>query len=72
MASRLIDYLNPRQFANYMKENYRYFEVYKGSVWLGRCKHIFGYYAYVEELGEKRRIIDVAQGYKGTAVLYVK
>lgn len=65
MASKLIDDLNPRQFANYMKQNYKYCEVYKGNICLGRCKHIFGYYAYVEELGEKRRIIDVAHTYKG-------
>jgi hypothetical protein len=69
---RLLENLNPREFEQYLKENYKYFNVYCGHECIGTAKCIFGYYAYVEELDEKRRIIDFADTSNKGAILYVE
>lgn len=71
MECKLIEELNPRQFADYMKENYRYFHVYDGLRSIGTAKYIFGYYAYIEELEEKRRIVGYSDTDNGGCILYV-
>lgn len=72
MGCSLLDKLNPREFSKYLKENYKYFNIYQGFKYIGTAKYIFGYYAYVEELGEKKRIISIADTYDGGAILYVE
>jgi hypothetical protein len=72
MKSALLERMNPREFSRYLKENYKYFSVFCGDKCIGTAKYIFGYYAYVEELDEKRRIIDVAETYGKGAILYVE
>ena len=70
--SKLIEILNPHQFAEYLKNNYKFFEVYEDNKYIGTAKYIFGYFAYVEELGEKRRITDFYSTSNCGCLLYVK
>lgn len=69
---KLIEELNPHQFAEYLKNNYSHFSVYKDNKYLGTAKYIFGVYAYVEELDQKYKIIDIADTTNNGAILYVE
>lgn len=70
--NNVLETLNSRQFAEYLKNNYRFFNVYSENKYIGTAKSIFGYFAYVEEIGEKRRIIDFYGTSNGGCLLYVK
>lgn len=72
MIYKLLRDLNPREFARYMKEHYRFFHVYNGLSYIGTGHYIFGYYIYVEELGEKRRIIGYCDTANRGCILFVK
>ena len=70
--NKVLEELNPREFAQYLKDNYKFFNVYKEGKYIGKAKYIFGYFAYVEELDEKMRIIDFSDTSNGGCLLYVK
>ena len=69
---KLIETLNPHQFAEYLKNNYKLFSVYKNNKYIGTAKYIFGVYAYVEQLDQKYKIIDFADTTNNNAILYVE
>ena len=70
--NKVLEELNPRDFAQYLKDNYKFFNVYKEGKYIGTAKYIFGYFAYLKELDEKMRIIDFYDTSNGGCLLYVK
>ena len=70
--NKVLEELNPREFAQYLKDNYKFFNVYKEGKYIGTAKYIFGYFAYVEEVDEKMRIVDLYDTSNGGCILYVK
>ena len=70
--NKVLEELNPREFAQYLKDNYKFFNLYKEGKYIGIAKYIFGYFAYVEEFDEKMRIVDFSDTSNGGCILYVK
>ena len=70
--NKVLEELNPREFAQYLKDNYKFFNVDKEGKYIGIAKYIFGYFAYVEEFDEKMRIVDFSDTSNGGCILYVK
>lgn len=68
--------MNPREFAQHLKQKYKFFEVYSGLKYIGRGEYIHGYYVIVAGYDNpqdyRRRIEDIADTANGGAILYVK
>lgn len=70
---RLHKELNPREFSAYMRQNYDWYTIYRNNECIGHGKSIFGYYVYVEESGEKHKVISFAECYPPRhAILFVE
>lgn len=65
--------MNPAEFENHLKTEYRYFEArnYKTYEYYGRVFCLFGYFAYIEPLAQKARIVEFCDTSGGGATLYV-
>lgn len=70
---RLLEELSAREFSAYMRQNYDWYTIYKDNKCIGKGKTIVGYYAILEESGEKYRITNFTESYPPRhAILFVK